>query len=113
MKKGNVLIAQATVDASSTNITASAYLALTLKDVTGTSITSNLLPFTCSRVQITSGATNPVEIALGESGSERSMVVLNAYSGAVPCFAPGGCKVSVKSCSGTISSGIFNISFYA
>lgn len=99
---GAGLVPSAFVNAASPNIAANAYTELVASLASGV---SQIVPY--------NGASVPVILAVGGAGSEKDVALLfPGHAGyALPLTIATGARLSLKSTSGTISSGIVGINF--
>lgn len=117
-QRSSHLVAYANVTASSTNIPAAGtsaaanWLQLTLLDpATGAALTGNVLPAQCTRVQF--GGVGFI-LGVDSSSTPTWSVVAAAQAQELDVFLGGaGKKVAVQSAGAALSTGTFNVYFYA
>ena len=99
--------APAFLDTSSTNIGTGAYVQLQ----TAAAMTS-----ACSAIMVSNGGTSPLKMALGASGNEVDNGVIIPPSAntliQIPVNIAAQTRITLKSLSGTQSSGVVTMSFF-
>lgn len=100
----------ATIDFTGTNV--SAWTQLMLKDPSGTSISSNTLPYDVNELDVSCSADQAIQLGIGAASAQvQALLIPINMVGALKVLLNAGQKVWVNVLSGTANSGQLTIAF--